>query len=364
MTKKEIKDFLQEKKGYLKEGRTRLAKQLGLDHKDPQITDMCAQALKEVRQELKDEPSNNNLELKSRWQNAAGIWLESYKNTSNVITDDLIQLKDDLFEDLKKLNKTNQYKRPIANEDLENLLEISLPDYHFGKVDGLSIEEQANNYVSIIMELVNKTNTDNISRILLPTGNDLFNSDTLEYTTTKGTPQLDNNTWQKTFRLGCQAVIKSIEYLKKIAPVDIVIVQGNHDYQKSFYLGEILEAYYTFDENVTVNNDINSPRKYYTYGNTLFGYTHGDKEKMADLPLIMAVEKSIDFANTQYHYWRLGHIHKELVNEYQGIVVETLPALTGQDEWHKKMGYNSKRKAKAYIWNKEEGLSGMVQINK
>tara|TARA_R110002124_G_scaffold281430_1_gene455701 strand:- start:60559 stop:61650 length:1092 start_codon:yes stop_codon:yes gene_type:complete len=363
MNKLEIKDFLKKKPGYLREGRTRLAKHLGLDHKDPEITNICAQALKEVRQEEKE--NTNSLVLKSKWQNAAGVWLESYKNTGDNLVDDLAELKDELFEDLKNLKKDNSiifHQREIGSQ--ENLLEVSLPDYHFGKLDGDSIEQQADKYVNIVVELVNKAKGNNITKIVLPTGNDLFNSDSLDYTTTKGTPQLDNGTWQKTFRLGCQAVIKSIEYLKTIAPVDIIIVQGNHDYQKSFYLGEILEAYYTLDSNVTVNNDINSPRKYYTYGVTSFGYTHGDKEKMPELPLIMAVENSIEFANTKYHYWRLGHIHKELVNEFQGIVVETLPALTGQDEWHKKMGYNSKRKAKAYIWNKEEGLSGMVQVNR
>lgn len=362
MTKEQIKDFLREKNGYLKEGRTRLARVLELDHKDDHVTNICAQALREVRQEKKEE-TNNNLVLKSRWQSASGEWLESYKSNGDNDVSELAELKDELFEDLKNLNKTTgKYK--YTKSSSENLLEISLPDYHLGKVDGSSIEEQANNYVLHIKELVRRAKGNDITRIVLPTGNDLFNSDSLDYTTTKGTPQLDNATWQLTFRIGCQAIIKSIEYLKTVAPVDVIIVQGNHDYQKCFYLGEVLEAYYTLDENVTVDNELNAPRKYYKYGHTLMGYTHGNNEKMADLPLIMAVEKPVEFASSANHYWRLGHIHKELVNEYQGIVVETLPALCGQDEWHKKMGYNSRRKAKAYIWNKTEGMVGMVQINK
>jgi len=367
MNKEQIKEFLREKNGYLKEGRTRLARVLELDYKDENIINTCAQALKEVREEQRVKPTNNNLQLKSRWQSASGEWLESYKTVGDTSIDEFKQLKEDLANDLTTISFKNikpySFETKVSH-DTDNLLEISLPDYHLGKVDGSSIEEQADSYVENIIELVSRAKTSNITKILLPTGNDLFNSDSIEYTTTKGTPQLDNATWQQTFRLGCRAVIKSIEYLKTIAPVDVVIVQGNHDYQKCFYLGEILDAYYMYDANVTVNNDINSPRKYYTYGNTLFGYTHGNNEKMFDLPLIMAVEQPIQFANTKHHYWRLGHIHKEMVNEYQGIVVETLPALCGQDEWHKKMGYNSKRKAKAYIWNKTEGMVGMVQINK
>lgn len=362
MTIKEVKNFLREKKGYLKEGRTRLAKVLDLNHKDEKVTDMLAQALREVRAEIKS--NNKGMQIKSRWQSASGEWLESYKAVNDDETVlDIADLKDELVEDLKNLNKTSNYSTKQIKGD-QNLLEISLPDFHLGKVDDTNIESQCELYVQSIIDLVTKAQGSNITRIVLPTGNDLFNSDGIDYTTTKGTPQLDNGTWQKTFRLGCRAVVKSINYLKTIAPVDVIIVQGNHDYQKTFYLGEILDAYFFNDNNVTVDNEINAPRKYYKYGNTLLAYTHGNNEKMHDLPLIMAVEESIKFAETKHHYWRLGHIHKEMVNEYQGIVVEVLPALCAQDEWHKKMGYNSKRKAKAYIWSKEYGQEGMVQINR
>lgn len=364
MILEEIKDFLREKNGYLKEGRTRLAKRLELNHKDEDITDLCAQALREVREEIKKNDPTFGMQPKSRWQNAAGVWLESYKTSNDQSTLELAELKDDLIDDLKNLNKSTFKKYKISKKNNQNLLEVSLPDFHLGKTDGKSIQQQCDLYVESIIELVEKVRGINITKILLPTGNDLFNSDTLDHTTTRGTPQLDNAPWQLTFRSGVKAVMKSIEYLKTIAPVDIVIVQGNHDYQKCFYLGEVLEAYYTLDKNVTIDNEINSPRKYYKFGKTLFGYTHGDKEKMFNLPLTMAVEESVSFAETDNHYWRLGHLHKEMVNEFQGVVVETLPALCNQDEWHKKMGYNSKRKAKAYIWNYERGMEGMVQINK
>ena len=364
MTIKEIKEFLREKKGYLKEGRTRLARVLDLDHKDEKVTDMLAQALREVRLEVKNS-DNQGMQIKSRWQSASGQWLESYKASNDTDVLELADIKDSLFEELKSINKTAKYSRKkVSKTEDENLLEISLPDFHLGKVDETNIEAQCELYVQSIIDLVTKAGGYNIDRIVLPTGNDLFNSDGIDYTTTKGTPQLDNATWQRTFRLGCRAVIESINYLKNVAPVDVVIVQGNHDYQKTFYLGEILDAYYYNDSNVTVDNEINSPRKYYTYGSNLLAYTHGNHEKQHDLPLIMAVEQPIQFAATKYHYWRLGHIHKEMMNEFQGIVVEVLPALCAQDEWHKKMGYNSRRKAKAYIWNKECGQEGMVIINR
>ena len=368
-----IKSFLLEKKGYLKEGASRLKKILM--NKGIEVSkEACKEALKQVRKEIKeeyiidsdpydseDDLFKSNLVLKSRWQNASGKWLESYKNDINDKLEIFSSLKEELLEDLKTITKPKITKLRDNVGDI--LYEISLPDYHFGKDDGRTIKKQLDDYVYSVARLHKKAESIGISKFLLPVGNDLFNSDNLEYTTTKGTPQKDNSQWQLSFRAGTLAVIKSVNYLLQFAPVDIVIVQGNHDYQKSFYLGEIINAYFLGNKDVNVNNNINSPRKYYQYGNCLLGFTHGDKEKPQDLPLLMAVEEPIAFSKTIYKEWHIGHIHKHVHDEYQGIGVKVLPSLCGQDEWHKKMGYTSKRKAQAYIWNFVTGLEGFLQIN-
>src|SRR5690606_9157578 len=135
------------KKGYLKEGRTRLAKILNLNHKDSQITNLCAEALKEVREEEKkkvNEVNKSGLQLKSRWQSASGEWLESYKNVNDTSLDEIKQLKEDLFNDLKRITLPKiEYDIEGRGKNNDNLLEISLPDFHFGKVDDTTIEEQA-----------------------------------------------------------------------------------------------------------------------------------------------------------------------------------------------------------------------------
>jgi hypothetical protein len=73
------------------------------------------------------------------------------------------------------------------------------------------------------------------------------------------------------------------------------MVPGNHDYERNFYLGDSLEGWFYNNPNVTVDNSAN-PRKYYKYGQVLIGYTHGNEEKVTDLPLIMAHERSTDWA--------------------------------------------------------------------
>ena len=44
--------------------------------------------------------------------------------------------------------------------------------------------------------------------------------------------------------------MKSIDYLAQFAPVDVVVVQGNHDFERMFYVGEVLDAMYHKNKNV------------------------------------------------------------------------------------------------------------------
>ena len=153
-----------------------------------------------------------------------------------------------------------------------------------------------------------------------------------------------------------------MNYLKEKAPVDIIVVSGNHDYERMFYAGDVLAGWYRNDANVTVDNTYSS-RKYYEYGQNMLMFTHGDKEKPADMPLILATKNPEMFARTSHHEVHCGHLHKEMVNEYRGIKVRFLPSICPNDEWHKQMGYEAKRTGQAYIWNKHKGLEGYLQTN-
>jgi len=307
-----------------------------------------------------------NLKLKSRWQGPNGQWLESYKaDSDSSALEDFELFKDEFIKDLKKIGpkpsiNESYYKDSDSTESF--LYELALPDFHFGKITGLSIEAQGSYFYDAVMSLVKKASGVKIDRFLLPIGNDFFNSDTIDYTTTKGTPQRDNCHWQKSFRIGWTTVISVVEQLKQIAPVDIVIVQGNHDQFKSFFLGDLLYAYYINDSTVSIDNSFDSPRKYYLYNDILIGYTHGDKEKIQELPLIMATEVPELWAASRFRNIHTGHLHKQEVTEIQGTSIRTLPSLVGQDEWHKQMGYNSTRKAQAFIWG-NNGLEGYFQSN-
>jgi len=118
-----------------------------------------------------------------------------------------------------------------------------------------------------------------------------------------------------------------------------------------------------FDSNPNVNVDSKPhTRKYYRWGQNLFMYAHGDKEKINALPLIMATEAKEAWGKTSFRFVKTGHLHKKAqyrtidVNEEFGVQIETLPSLTATDEWHAVNGYvGNIRRAQANIYSKTHG---------
>jgi len=373
MTINEIKDFIAERRGYLKKSADVLSERLNCPIED------CETALYEARRLAREENTNDNDSVISEfeqfldkngisqsdvasvkfWQTVSGQQRFSVVTKGESMSVDSIKKEIEGFAEQYSpdvdLIERKPLSRPIAYE-------ISLPDIHYGKLHDLSLEKVEQQYMTVVQELVNKAAGLEIERFILPVGNDGMNSEGMRRTTTKGTPQEESAGWKDTFRGYWRLMTRAVNYLKEKAPVDIIVVSGNHDYERMFYAGDVLAGWYRNDANVTVDNDYNS-RKYYEYGKNMLMFTHGDKEKPADMPLIMATEKPEMFARTSHREVHCGHLHKEMVNEYRGIKVRFLPSICPNDEWHKQMGYEAKRTGQAYIWNKSTGLEGYLQSN-
>lgn len=254
------------------------------------------------------------------------------------------------------------------NLNLEGcLLEIDIPDLHLGKLtwaeetgDNYNLQIAEQRFLNSIRQIVALSSGFPINRILLPIGNDFFNSDTIHNTTTGGTPQDEDTRWQKTYRRGRQLVVKAIDMLQPIAPVDVVMVPGNHDFERNFYLGDSLECWYRDCQNVTIDNSA-SPRKYYRYGTTLIGLTHGDKEKIEALYGMLTTEAKQLWAETEFHEFHLGHIHrkKEIISEYHGMVTRFMRSLSGTDAWHHSKAFKGNLKgAECFLYHPEAGHIG------
>ena len=255
--------------------------------------------------------------------------------------------------------------------------EINIFDVHLAKLAWH--EESGENYDTQITKdrffqalekLIRAGELHKVEQIVFPVGNDFFNSDgAYPYPqTTKGTPQESDIRWQRAWRIGRQMLIDAIDMLKQIAPVYIPVVPGNHEFQKMFYLGDLLQVKYENDKNVFINNSPH-PRKYYKWGQNLLGFTHGHNISPQKLLGLMPHEARQMWADTKYHEWHLGHHHhdkkivQKLDEDMGGIKIKYFRTITNSDSYEVNHGYRSMGGAETLFWDRNMGLTDVAYFN-
>ena len=202
-----------------------------------------------------------------------------------------------------------------------------------------------------------------VEEFVLNIGGDFFHTNGSLNQTANGTNMNDVDTrYQKIYIKGLEILTEAVDFLSSFegVRVKLYVVQGNHDKATSFYLGESLKAFYRKDKNIEIVNDPHI-RKYHKYGVTSYMLTHGDC-KDDGLPLTFATEKPDYFANSEYRYIFLGHLHKSsrkvylTENEVGGVVSRRLNSLSVMDAWHNENNYyGAKRMANALVFDKDNG---------
>lgn len=263
------------------------------------------------------------------------------------------------------------------------LFEFSPFDLHMGKFawadetithyDVDIAEDLFNASLDFLLQRALRLTDNKLDRILCVFGNDVSHVDTKKLETTSGTPMDYDSRYIKVYRRICQVHRRAVDILRSIAPVDIKIVPGNHDELTSFHLGEILATRYENDPHVTVDNNPRL-RKYYEYGVNLFGFTHGDSEKVSELPLTMAREQPEMWARCPSREWHIGHLHisekwehrARLVQDLEsdkGVRIRRLTSLSGHDAWHTKHAYMDRRACEAFVFHKTAGFTDQLSFN-
>ena len=209
-------------------------------------------------------------------------------------------------------------------------------------------------------------------RMIVTFGGDILHTDTRSNTTEKSGNVLDVDT---RFHRGIDYAIKAcydvVQIASKLAPkVDIVVVEGNHDWHSCVWLSRVLEAFYEGSPNVNVLRQP-SCRKYMTYGNNLLVWTHGDGVRMNQWQAIISTEFAKQWGATKFRHLKMGHIHHKKKNqpmrvvsetangweEQRGLLVEYLPALCSTDAWHSGAGFiGSMKGASGFEYDKKAGL--------
>lgn len=262
-----------------------------------------------------------------------------------------------------------EYK-PIQREKTLGgfLLSMNISDLHIGK---LSVEAGTREKYNVKMaikrareavgSLISTASGYDIDTIILPIGNDILHVDGSKSATTKGTPQDLDGTWHDNFVAARKMYVEIIESLLPIAHVHVVHVPSNHDYASGFFLADAVSCWFSKCPDITFDIDMNH-RKYYTYGKNLIGYSHGDGAKMEHLPLIMSNEAKAAWAQTDFRYYYLGHVHHKNVykfqsgKDYHGVTVEYMRSPSAADQWHADNGYQHvKRAIEAFVHCKDNG---------
>ena len=267
------------------------------------------------------------------------------------------------FQDYKPEYTNNHITRCYPKPDKRRLFVPCFFDLHFARLAHVDEVGEGNGnfdckiakkrFVENAQKYIDHIENNKYEKILFIIGQDYFNSEP-DGNTANGTKQDNDGRYASVFKEGTAALIDVINMFADLAPVDVVLVQGNHDETVSLYCACVLEAYFRNDENINVDT-LPKLRKYYRYGNNLLGLSHGEYEKDRIYGL-MQVEAKEDWGETRYHEWILGHLHSDGVTDKNGVLVRRIPSLTGTDYWHYKQGYTmSEKRSVAFVYDYDEG---------
>jgi hypothetical protein len=225
-----------------------------------------------------------------------------------------------------------------GNKDYVDV-EISISDYHLAKktVDGDNDPTtRALRYFNVAQSLIEKVEANyNINTVVLPISNDFFHTDNYQHQTTNGTPQDTIMDYADEYEVGFALLVDTINMLRQHSSnVHVILVQGNHDRTKSFYLAHALDIYFKDALDVEFTRE-HSVVKGLTLGNTFIGWHHGNC-KLEDLPLLFATHPkySHQFGDAVYREVHTGDKHHYMAKEVKGVRIQQMPSLSGTDRWH------------------------------
>jgi hypothetical protein len=309
-----------------------------------------------------DFTSAKNLWIKTKNKDGSGvsgfIVNPNYVKAEEVL---MSSLQDDLIKNLQEFSPKFTKLERIKNSD-SYLLVIDPADIHIGKLcSAFESGESYNNQIAVqrvlegVKGILSKVSSFHIDKILFIGGNDILHIDNPGRTTTSGTPQDTDGMWHSNFLIAKQLYVDVLELLITVADVHFQFNPSNHDYINGFFLAQVIETYFRNCKNITFDCSI-AHRKAFQYHTNLIGTTHGDGAKQQDLPLLMAVEFSKEWAETKHRYIYTHHVHHKTSKDYAGITIESLRSPSGTDSWHHRNGFCHAPKAvEAFLHCKSNG---------
>ena len=289
-------------------------------------------------------------------------------NEANI--DDAIECAKELFAtEIEPLKLKTYPKDDSLKED--RLMEIPAIELHLGKMawggdTGQDYDKNiaTSRFYHILEEIVNIQEIEKCGTALVTIGNDFFNSDTVNATTTKGTPQTNDLRWKKMFLLGLKLYTEFLETLRsKFNNIDVRLCSGNHDKMSSFYLYLALQQYFRGDDKLQFSDNYKD-YQCYLFGKCAIFFGHGDGNLKRIIQSIPA-EFYKEWGSSIFRELHLGHLHKEVVvDDQSGMITRRIGSPTGTDQWHYEERFiGSTQKHQVFVWDANTGVKNIEYIN-
>jgi len=193
---------------------------------------------------------------------------------------------------------------------------------------------------------------------------DLLHADNFKNLTPQSGNALDvDGRYPKSLRVATELILHFVsQALQQHDKVLVRILPGNHDEQSAIAVSLALAMYYANEPRVTVDD---SPSRFWfwSWGDVLLGATHGDKAKMADLPLVMASRCPEAWGRAKFRHIYTGHVHIKSAIEVGSVTAESFQTPSPGDAWHHGMGYGAGRSLTAITHHAKLGEIMRNKVN-
>lgn len=248
-----------------------------------------------------------------------------------------------------------------TNADLLSLLTIT--DFHLGMYayaaesgDDWDVTIARNVFMNSIHDMINSCPNSEVG-LLCQLGDFLHWDGILSASTPSSHHALDADTrYAKLVDLAMSVMTEAVSLmLKKFGKVIVVSAEGNHDISGSIWLRKHIKHVFANDRVEVIDNDY--PFYAYLWGETMLGFHHGHKVRLAQLAKLFSSEPRTRkmWGEATQSYLHCGHLHHERVVEDAGAITEQHPTLAARDAYAARGGWQSLRGAKVITYHKTDG---------
>jgi len=238
-----------------------------------------------------------------------------------------------ILEAISKLKPIRLEKTTTNNNTVDSLLEIPLPDMHFGIGTYKLYRNKLQEMVEIIQNKQRK-------KIILLMAQDLFHNNDFKGNTSNGTPieKVDMvKAWEDAYNFYYELINTAYDHAQE---VEVIYSRGNHDESMAWAFVKMLEKLFPDIKFDTSLDDVKARK----YGEIFIGWSHSDKGKKkisgsnkknnADIRGVFAERFKMMWATTSVREIHLGHLHHEWAKDLWGFVVRHLSSGVPTDEYH------------------------------